>query len=78
MANFQASFVTSQLWIVRDFQPIGNLESKIALPGELCHGSLVYGSVGFIFRENLISHKGTYFRVTFQTRILMANSSVTH
>ena len=33
---FQASFVTSQLWIVRDFQPMRRLESKIVLAGELC------------------------------------------
>ena len=52
MANIQASFVTSQLWIVKQYWPMRTLESEIALPGELCHGGFAYGSVGLIFKEN--------------------------
>ena len=50
--QFWASFVRSQLWIVRDLQPIRIIESKIARAGELCHGGFAYGSIGLIFREN--------------------------
>ena len=54
---FQASFVRSQLWIVKQYWPMRMLESEIALPGELCHGGFACGSVCSEFRENLFSLK---------------------